>query len=56
MTPGIQVVVARKGKVIYQKSFGNHTHESNQKVSNTDVYDCILDQNYCYITKRNERI
>lgn len=39
MTPGIQVVVARKGKVIYQKSFGNHTYESNQKVSNTDVYD-----------------
>ena len=39
MTPGLQVVVARKGKVIYQKSFGNHTYESNQKVSNTDVYD-----------------
>lgn len=39
MTPGMQVVIARKGKVIYQKSFGNHTYESNQKVSNTDVYD-----------------
>jgi beta-N-acetylhexosaminidase len=39
MTPGLQVVVARKGKVIYQKSFGNHTYESNQKVSNSDVYD-----------------
>jgi CubicO group peptidase (beta-lactamase class C family) len=39
MTPGIQVIVARKGKVIYQKSFGNHTYDSTQKVSNTDVYD-----------------
>uniref|UniRef100_UPI004047F897 serine hydrolase n=1 Tax=Flavobacterium sp. TaxID=239 RepID=UPI004047F897 len=39
MTPGIQVVVARKGKVIYQKSFGNHTYEATQKVNNTDVYD-----------------
>ena len=26
MTPGAQIVVARKGKVIYQKSFGNHTY------------------------------
>lgn len=39
ITPGIQVVVARKGKVIYQKSFGNHTYESNEKVKNTDLYD-----------------
>ena len=31
MTPGLQVVVARKGKVIYQKSFENHTYEVNQK-------------------------
>ena len=39
MTPGIQVVVARKSKVIYQKSFGNHTYEDSQKVNNSDIYD-----------------
>ena len=39
MTPGIQVLVARKGKVIYQKSFGNHTYEGGPKVLNTDLYD-----------------
>lgn len=40
MTPGLQVVVARKGKVIYQKSFGNHTYEEGApKVLNSDLYD-----------------
>ncbi|HEY0091207.1 MAG TPA: glycoside hydrolase family 3 N-terminal domain-containing protein, partial [Flavobacterium sp.] len=39
MTPGIQVLVARKGKVIYQKSFGTHTYDNSIKVSNTDLYD-----------------
>ena len=39
MTPGIQVLVARKGKVIYQKSFGNHNYEDKVKVVNSDIYD-----------------
>ncbi len=39
MTPGIQVLVARKGKVIYQKSFGYHTYDNQMKVENTDLYD-----------------
>lgn len=39
LTPGIQVVVARHGKVVYQKSFGKHTFDSNQPVLNSDVYD-----------------
>ena len=39
MTPGIQVLVARKGKVIYQKSFGSHTYENKIKVANSDLYD-----------------
>ncbi|HMI07383.1 MAG TPA: glycoside hydrolase family 3 N-terminal domain-containing protein, partial [Flavobacterium sp.] len=39
MTPGIQVLVARKGKVIYQKSFGYHTYENTVKVANSDLYD-----------------
>lgn len=40
MTPGLQIVVARKGKVVYQKSFGNHTYDEDApKVQNTDLYD-----------------
>ncbi|TDE52600.1 glycoside hydrolase family 3 N-terminal domain-containing protein [Flavobacterium sp. GT3P67] len=39
MTPGIQVLVARKGKVIYQKSFGHHTYDKTLKVENSDIYD-----------------
>lgn len=39
MTPGIQVVVARKGKVFYQKSFGHHTYSKERKVEDTDIYD-----------------
>ena len=39
MTPGIQVLVARKGKVMYQKSFGYHTYDKTIKVQNSDIYD-----------------
>ena len=39
MTPGIQVLVARNGKVIYQKSFGYHTYDKTIKVQNSDIYD-----------------
>ncbi|HBK83606.1 MAG TPA: beta-N-acetylglucosaminidase, partial [Flavobacterium sp.] len=39
MTPGAQVVIARKGNVIYQKSFGTHTYNDTIKVKNTDLYD-----------------
>ncbi|AWI27276.1 glycoside hydrolase family 3 N-terminal domain-containing protein [Flavobacterium pallidum] len=39
MTPGAQVLVARKGKVIYQKSFGYHSYDNVRKVQNSDVYD-----------------
>ena len=39
MAPGFQVLVARKGKVIYQKSYGYHTENKDYKVQNSDVYD-----------------
>ncbi|MCF6128837.1 serine hydrolase [Flavobacterium sp. AS60] len=39
MTPGVQILVARKGKVIYQKSFGKQTYEGDVKVKNSDLYD-----------------
>ena len=39
MTPGAQILVARKGKVVYHKSFGFHTYDKSVKVKNTDIYD-----------------
>jgi beta-glucosidase-like glycosyl hydrolase/CubicO group peptidase (beta-lactamase class C family) len=39
MTPGIQLLIARKGTVIYNKNFGKHTYNGNEKVSFDDVYD-----------------
>ncbi len=39
MTPGLQILVARKGKVVYQKSFGYQTYENLVKVKNSDLYD-----------------
>lgn len=38
-TPGLQIVAAKNGKVIYSKSFGYHTIERKKKVSNKDLYD-----------------
>ena len=37
--PGCQILVAKKGKVIYNKSFGHHTYEKKRAVVNTDIYD-----------------
>ena len=39
MTPGIQILIARKGKVIYQKSFGYQTYDNKTKIKNSDIYD-----------------
>ena len=39
MSPGLQVLVARKGVVVYEKSFGFHTDKKKIKVHNSDVYD-----------------
>lgn len=39
MFPGAQVLVARNGKVIYEKAFGNHTYTKDEKVDLDDVYD-----------------
>ena len=39
MMPGAQILVARKGKVIYNKNFGHHTQERKLRVRSDDVYD-----------------
>mgnify|MGYP006425350509 FL=1 len=37
--PGCQILIAKKGDVVFNKSYGYHTYENNQLVNNTDVYD-----------------
>jgi beta-N-acetylhexosaminidase len=38
-TPGAQVLVARKGKVIYQKNFGYQTYDEEKPVTDKTIYD-----------------
>lgn len=38
-TPGGVVLVARQGKIIYEKGFGHHTYARRREVSPTDIYD-----------------
>lgn len=39
MYPGAQVLIARKGKVIYNKGFGKPTYKSKEKVTPEHIYD-----------------
>ncbi|MEM9686370.1 MAG: glycoside hydrolase family 3 N-terminal domain-containing protein [Bacteroidota bacterium] len=39
MVPGAQLLVARKGKVIYHKAFGKPTYDTDRTVRLTDIYD-----------------
>lgn len=38
-TPGAQVIVARRGVIVYEKSFGKPTYESRKEVAWDDLYD-----------------
>lgn len=37
--PGCQVIVARKGKIIYEKSFGWQTYTKTTPITNESIYD-----------------
>jgi len=39
MFPGAQVLVARRGKVIYDKNFGKPTYDSNKQITDSSIYD-----------------
>ncbi|MEM6687164.1 MAG: glycoside hydrolase family 3 N-terminal domain-containing protein, partial [Bacteroidota bacterium] len=39
MSPGAQILIARKGKIIYNKNFGYHTYAQKKKVTDHDLYD-----------------
>jgi len=38
-TPGCQILIAKQGQIIFNKSFGYHTYQKKRKVENKDVYD-----------------
>jgi CubicO group peptidase (beta-lactamase class C family) len=39
-TPGAQILIARKGEVLFMKSYGRHTYDSNAAIcQNKDLYD-----------------
>ena len=37
--PGCQVLVARRGQVVYQRAYGHHTYARRRPVDPTDLYD-----------------
>ena len=39
MTPGIQMLVARKGRIVFHKSYGFHSYKKITPVKNDHVYD-----------------
>jgi len=39
MTPGCQVLIARRGSVIYQKAYGYQTYDSLLPITNQTIYD-----------------
>ena len=39
LTPGMQILAARYGKIFYHKAFGYHTYDKQRKVKLSDVYD-----------------
>lgn len=39
MTPSAQILVARHGRVIYNKAFGNFTYSPSEKVTDSTLYD-----------------
>ena len=38
-TPGCVVLVAKDGKIVYEKAFGYHTYSKRHKVHTDDIYD-----------------
>ncbi|MBX2842579.1 MAG: serine hydrolase, partial [Flammeovirgaceae bacterium] len=38
-TPGCQVLVAKDGKIVFNKSYGYHTYSNKEKVTNSSIFD-----------------
>ncbi len=37
--PGCQILIAKDGKIVYEKAYGHFTYKKNRKVNLTDMYD-----------------
>ncbi len=37
--PGAQILIAKSGQVVYNKTFGHHTYENERPVKSDDLYD-----------------
>ncbi len=48
--PGCQILIAKDGLVVYQKSFGYHTYDKLIPVKNTDLYDLASVTKVCATT------
>ncbi len=48
--PGCQILIAKDGKVFYDKSFGYFTYEHKNKVDNNDIYDLASITKVCATT------
>ncbi|MAO70976.1 MAG: beta-N-acetylglucosaminidase [Flavobacteriales bacterium] len=38
-TPSCQILIAKSGKILFNKSYGFHTYEKKRKLTNDDVFD-----------------
>ncbi|MEL6669407.1 MAG: glycoside hydrolase family 3 N-terminal domain-containing protein [Bacteroidota bacterium] len=38
-TPGMSVLVARHGRIVFEKAYGHHTYNRRRRVQTTDLYD-----------------
>jgi len=37
--PGCQILIAKKGKILFKESYGYHTYDRKTKVKDSDIYD-----------------
>lgn len=37
--PGCQILIAKEGRIVYERSFGHHTYQKQQAVHPNDLYD-----------------
>ena len=55
MAPGMQILAARKGKIVYHKAFGHHTYRKQRPVALDDVYDLAASSSVDEIPDEKER-
>lgn len=48
--PGCQIVAAKDGKIVFQKSYGHFTYKKNREVRDTDIYDVASVTKICAST------